>query len=127
LGPRLVRSSLLASRWRGAVLRRELLCRIGTCPRVERFRRKQFSRTHVLLPGRPLLPDHGVEVVQCGCPAQVREVGLEPSQPISDKARVGLRVGVEPADAAEEVGARPYRVYAAAYCAWAAVADTGIS
>jgi hypothetical protein len=70
----------------------------------------------MLLPGRPILSDHSAKVVYRRCPAQVREAGLQASQPVGKEARVGWSVGIEPADAAEDVEAGPYGVRVSAYC-----------
>jgi hypothetical protein len=87
------------------------------------LRWRPLFRAQVLLPGRPLEPNHGVQAVERGRPAQVGEGGLEAGQAVGEEARVGGGVGVEPADAAEDVEAGAHGVSAAAYGAWSAVAD----
>ena len=66
-------------------------------------------------------------MAQRGCPAQVGDVGLQASQAVGDEERVGWGVGVEPADAAEEIEAGSHGVKAAADGARAAVSGTLIS
>jgi hypothetical protein len=105
--------------WGRGVLRAEFAPRrIPRCLSLAAFylvsRSHAHVCSHVLLPRGPLQPDHGLKMPQRGCPAQVGEVGLQASQAVGDEERVGWGVGVEPADAAEEIEAGSHGVKAAA-------------